>query len=359
MPITVFYCEDCETPITDKATLTHVTDIFKEKTSDAWYAMSAEELAGPDAKCPKCSSKRFRKEKDILDVWFDSGSSHLAVLTKKNDLDWPSDVYLEGGDQYRGWFHSARLLIGVALKGSAPYREAVTNGWTLDEDGRAMSKSTGNGVEPEDVIKQSGADVLRLWVSSVVYYEDVRLGPNMLKRLAEAYFKLRNSFRYILGATSDFDPMKDALAPADMLEIDQWILLRMEDLVTRCRASYDAYEFHKVYRAVFDFAISDLSNLYFDIIKDRLYTTSIHSRERRSAQTAVWRIGSALFRLMAPILVFTADEAWSYFRKPKAWRRTSIWLRSRKHRKSLPDCRTQFERTPASGGVSCRCGPKS
>jgi isoleucyl-tRNA synthetase len=316
VPITVFYCEDCDTPITDKATLTRVTDIFKEKTADAWYSMSAAELAGPDAKCPKCESRNFRKEKDILDVWFDSGSSHLAVLTPKNDLEWPSDMYLEGGDQYRGWFHSS-LLIGVALKGTAPYREVVTNGWTLDEDGRAMSKSLGNTVEPEKVIQQSGADVLRLWVASIVYNEDVRLGENMLKRLAEAYFKLRNSFRYILGATGDFDPSKDALDPADMLEIDQWILLRMEDLVNRCRASYDAYEFQKVYRAVFDFAMSELSNLYFDVIKDRLYTAAIHSRERRSAQTAVWRVGNALFRLMAPILAFTADEAWASFRKPE------------------------------------------
>jgi len=316
VPITVFYCEDCDTAVTDKAILSRVTAIFKEKTSDAWYSMSAEDLAGPDAKCPKCESKKLRKEKDILDVWFDSGSSHLAVLTPKNDLEWPSDMYLEGGDQYRGWFHSS-LLIGVALKGGAPYKEVVTNGWTLDEEGRAMSKSLGNTVEPEKVIQQSGADVLRLWVASIVYNEDVRLGENMLKRLAEAYFKLRNSFRYILGATGDFDPSKDAVDPADMLEIDQWILLRMEDLVARCRASYDAYEFQKVYRAVFDFAISDLSNVYFDIIKDRLYTTAIHSRERRSAQTAVWRVGNALFRLMAPILAFTADEAWSYFRKPE------------------------------------------
>ena len=314
VPIIVFYCEDCETPITDKTILSRVTAIFKEKTADAWYSMSAAELAGPDAKCPKCSSKNFRKEKDILDVWFDSGSSHLAVLTKKNDLEWPADMYLEGGDQFRGWFHSS-LLIGIGLKGGAPYREVVTNGWTLDEEGRAQSKSLGNTVEPEKVIAQSGADVLRLWVASIVYNEDVRLGDSMLKRLSEAYFKLRNSFRYILGATSDFDPVKDALEPAQMLEIDQWILLRMEDLVTRCRAAYDAYEFQKVYRAVFDFAISDLSNLYFDIIKDRLYTMAIHSRERRSAQTAVWRIGNALFRLMAPILAFTADEAWSYFRK--------------------------------------------
>ena len=316
VPITVFYCEDCDTPITDKATLSRVTEIFKEKTSDAWYSMSAQELAGPDARCPKCSSKNFRKEKDILDVWFDSGSSHLAVLTRKNDLEWPADMYLEGGDQYRGWFHSS-LLIGIGLKGAAPYREVVTNGWTLDEDGRAMSKSLGNTVEPEKVIAQSGADVLRLWVASIVYNEDVRLGDNMLKRLAEAYFKLRNSFRYILGATGDFDPAKDAVHPAEMLEIDQWILLRMDDLVAKCRAAYDGYEFQKVYRAVFDFAMSDLSNVYFDIIKDRLYTSAIHSRERRSAQTAVWRIGNGLFRLMAPILAFTADEAWSFFRKPE------------------------------------------
>jgi isoleucyl-tRNA synthetase len=277
--------------------------------------MSAEELAGPDAKCSKCGAGAFRKENDILDVWFDSGCSHLAALTPGNDLPWPSDMYLEGGDQYRGWFHSS-LLVGVALKGASPYRACAANGWVVDGEGRAMHKSKGNAIEPEDFIKQHGAELLRLWASSVDFTEDVRLSSVIIDRLVEAYRKLRNTFRYTLGNLYDFDPARDAVASGEMLEIDRWILARAEDLIRRCRASYDELAFHRVYRAVYDFATADLSAIYFDVLKDRLYTAATKSRARRSGQTALYRLHYALTRLVAPLLSFTAEEVWGYTPKP-------------------------------------------
>lgn len=324
VPIVAFHCEACETTVTDKKILDRVIGKFHEHTADAWWSMTVEELVDGPLACAKCGGTKFRKESDILDVWFDSGSSHLAVLTQENDLEWPSNMYLEGGDQYRGWFHSS-LLIAMALKGQPPYSEIVTNGWTLDEQGRAMSKSLGNTVEPEAVIKEYGAEVLRLWVSSVAYYEDVRLGQSILKQLSDAYRKLRNTFRYALGATGDFDPATDAVSGDAMFEIDQWILHRTDDLVEQCRKHFEEYAFHKVYRAVYDFATVDLSSVYFDIIKDRLYTWPGNHPGRRSAQTAVWRINYALTRLLAPVLAFTSEEVWSYMRKP-AGARESVHL---------------------------------
>ncbi len=309
VPITVFYCEACQEPLTDRRILDRVVALFREHTSDIWYEKSAAELAGPDAKCAKCGAASFRKESDILDVWFDSGSSHLAVLTPKNDLSWPSDMYLEGGDQYRGWFHSS-LLIGVGLKGAAPYRGCATHGWTLDAEGHAMHKSKGNAIEPEEIIKKYGAELLRLWTASVEFTEDVRLSDTILDRLVEAYRKLRNTFRYALGNLHDFDPSSDAVAVEEMLEIDRWILARTEDLIRRCRAWYDELAFHKVYRAIYDFATTDLSAVYFDVLKDRLYTAATNSRARRSGQTALYRVHYALIRLAAPLLAFTAEEVW-------------------------------------------------
>ncbi len=237
VPITVFYCEGCQEPFTDREVLDRVVALFAKETADAWYAKSAAELVGPDACCSKCGGKEFRKENDILDVWFDSGSSHLAVLNEKNGLPWPSNMYLEGGDQYRGWFHSS-LLIGTGLKGAAPYRECLTHGWTLDEHGHAMHKSKGNSIEPEEIIKQGGAEMIRLWTASVEFTEDVTLSKTILDRLTEAYRKLRNTFRYALGNLSDFDPAVDSVPVDDMLEIDRWILARAEDVVKRCREAY-------------------------------------------------------------------------------------------------------------------------
>jgi isoleucyl-tRNA synthetase len=314
VPITVFYCEKCGDTLTDRKYLDPIVKQFAEQTSDVWYTKSAAELLGPDVTCSKCGGHEFRKENDILDVWFDSGTSHLAVLTEANGLPWPADMYLEGGDQYRGWFHSS-LLVGVGLKGRAPYRECATNGWTLDDAGRAMSKSLGNVIAPEEIIKKYGADVLRLWVASVEYTEDVRLSQVILDRLTDAYRKFRNTFRYALGNLHDFDPATDALPASELQEIDRWMLYRTADLVVRCRAHYKEYGFHRAYQALYGFA-TELSSVYFDILKDRLYTTAPRSKARRSAQTALYRIHTAFVRLAAPILAFTAEEVWENTRRP-------------------------------------------
>jgi isoleucyl-tRNA synthetase len=314
VPITVFYCDGCGEPFTERKHLDAVVALIRKHTSDVWYEKSAAELLGGGASCPKCGGMEFRKESDILDVWFDSGSSHLAVLTEKDGLPWPSDMYLEGGDQYRGWFHSS-LLVGVGSRGGSPYRECATNGWTLDGDGRAMSKSLGNVIAPEEVVKKYGADVLRLWVSSVEFSEDVRFSELILTRLTEAYRKLRNTFRYALGNLSDFDPASDALQAAELTEFDRWILYRAAALVEQCRAGYDALTFHRTYQAISNFATTDLSSVYFDVLKDRLYTAGKASQSRRAAQTALYRVHTALVRLVAPILSFTAEEAWQHTKR--------------------------------------------
>ncbi len=317
VPIIVFYCEGCQEALTDRKILDRVVALFAEHSADIWYDRTAAELAGPDAVCPKCGGREFRKEKDILDVWFDSGSSHLAVLTPANDLPWPSNMYLEGADQYRGWFHSS-LLVGVALRGEAPYKECATNGWTLDEQGRAMSKSLGIGIHPDQIIPKYGADVLRLWAASVDFTEDVRLSETILQRLSEAYRKYRNTFRWALGNLHDFDPKRDAIPGDQLLEIDRWVLLRAEALVAQCRAWYNEFAFHKVYRAVYDFFASELSAIYIDASKDALYTAAPNAHRRRSAQTAIYRITHALVRLVAPLLSFTTEEVWGYLAKPAA-----------------------------------------
>ncbi len=316
VPITVFYCEKCGEALTDRKYLDPVVEMFKTQTADAWYQHTAAELLPPDVKCPKCGASEFRKENDILDVWFDSGASHLAVM-EPNGMGWPADMYLEGGDQYRGWFHSS-LLIGVGLRGASPYRECATAGWTLDGEGRPMSKSLGNVISPETIIKKYGADVLRLWVSSVAFHEDVRMSELILTRLTEAYRKLRNTLRYTLGNLADFDPETDAVGVGDLPEIDRWILYRAAALVETCRANYEEISFHRVYQAIYNFATTDLSSVYFDVLKDRLYTSAPNSRARRSAQTALYRVQHALIRLAAPLLAFTCEEAWGHSRRRAA-----------------------------------------
>ncbi len=315
VPIVAFTCKNCEQLVTDREPLDKVVDLFREHSADVWYERTAEELLGPGFQCAHCGGTEFEKERDILDVWFDSGSSHLAVLNEANGLPWPSDMYLEGGDQYRGWFHSS-LLVGVGLKGDAPYRGCLTNGWTLDGEGRAMSKSLGNTIEPEKIIKQYGAEILRLWVSSVEFWEDVRLSDTILTRLTEAYRKIRNTFRYGLGNLDGFDPATDMVPFGELQEIDQWILTRADDLIAKCRKWYDEYAFHRIYQAAYAFCATDLSAVYFDILKDRLYTTAPKSAARRSAQTALWRLTDALTRLLAPVLAFTCEEIWHAFAKP-------------------------------------------
>jgi isoleucyl-tRNA synthetase len=314
VPILVFYCETCQEPFTDRRVLDRVVGLIRQYTADVWYSRSAAELVGEEGVCKKCGGKSFRKENDILDVWFDSGASHLAVLTPENNLPWPSDMYLEGGDQYRGWFHSS-LLVAVGLRGTAPYRASATNGWTLDGEGRALSKSKG-AEEVEKVINKYGAELLRLWTASVDFTEDVRFSDTIVSRLIEAYRKLRNTFRYALGNLADFDPVADAVPVGEMLEIDRWILSRAEDLVRNCRGWYDENSFHKVYRAIYDFATTDLSAVYFDVLKDRLYTAATKSKSRRSGQTALYKVHYALTRLAAPLLAFTTEEVWSYTKKP-------------------------------------------
>ncbi len=311
VPIVVFYCEKCREPLTDRRILDSVVDLFAVHSADIWFDKTAADLIPAGSKCGKCGSTDFTKENDILDVWFDSGSSQLAVLNEEYGLRWPSDFYMEGGDQYRGWFQSS-LLIAVALRGASPFRGCATHGWALDGEGRAMHKSLGNSIEPEEVIKDSGAEIIRLWAASVDFTEDVRISPTILTRLSEAYRKLRNTFRYILGNIHDFDSAKDAVPGDELTEIDQWILVRAEELVSRSRIWYDEFAFNKVYRAVYDFATVDLSNVYFDVLKDRLYTSATKSKARRSAQTALYRLAHALVRLLAPILSFTTEEVWGH-----------------------------------------------
>ena len=309
-PIIVFYCDACGSRLEDFTALRNVVKWFETEGADAWYKHPAEELLPPGTTC-HCGGTKWRKENDILDVWFDSGSSHLAVL-KGNE--WPADIYLEGPDQYRGWFHSS-LLIAVGVRDKAPYRGVVTHGWTLDEQGRPMSKSLGNVVLPSEICDKWGADLLRLWVASQEYQADVKMSERVMTQLSEAYRKIRNTFRFALGNLNNFDPTRDALPNAELDEMDQWMLERTADLVKRCREWYAAYEFHRIYHAIHDFCVVDLSAFYYDVLKDRLYTKAPNNKSRRSALTAVWKITSALVRLAVPILVFTTEEIWKYFPK--------------------------------------------
>ena len=316
VPITVFHCVDCKKPILDADLAQHALELFRKEGADAWYAHTEAELLPPGAHCPDCGGTNLRRETDILDVWFDSGSSHYAVLGHRWDLPWPSDIYLEAGDQYRGWFHSS-LLVALGTNGAAPYRQVLTHGWVLDAQGRAMSKSIGNVIEPQEVIKTHGAEILRLWAASVEFGEDVSISPEMLTRLSEAYRKLRNTFRYCLGNLYDFDPAKDSVEASQLEEIDSWALVRTAELLERVQAAYNEYAFHKVYRGVYDFATVDLSSFYFDILKDRLYTAPAGSVRRRAAQTTLYRIADALVRVVAPLLSFTADEVWTHLPAPQ------------------------------------------
>ena len=311
-PIIVFYCDACGKRLEDFAALRSVVKWFEKEGADAWYKHSAEELLPPGTKCSCGAGGKWRKENDILDVWFDSGSSHLAVLHGK---EWPADVYLEGPDQYRGWFHSS-LLIAVGVRDKAPYRGVVTHGWTLDEQGRPMSKSLGNVVLPAEICDRWGADLLRLWVASQEYQADVKMSERVMTQLSEAYRKIRNTFRFALGNLDKFDPSRDALPNEQLEEIDRWMLERTAELVKRCREWYSSYEFHRVYHAIHDYCVVDLSAFYYDVLKDRLYTKAPRNHSRRSAQTAVWKITSVLVRLAAPILVFTGEELWKYLPKP-------------------------------------------
>ena len=310
VPIPIFYCDACGADIVTPETIDHVSELFRAHGSNVWFDREAEELLPDGFKCPKCGHTHFTKETDIMDVLFDSGSTHAAVLDERPYLHFPADIYLEGGDQYRGWFQSS-MLTSIAAKGVAPYRQIITHGWTVDGEGRAMHKSLGNAVAPEEIIKDYGADMLRLWVASADYTQDMRISKDIMKQLSEAYLKIRNTARYMLGNLAGFDPDRDQVPYAQMQALDRYALSRYNELVKTVRAAYDRYEFHAVYRAVYNFCVIDLSNLYLDVIKDRLYCEGASSPERRSAQTALYVILDGMTRLIAPILAFTSDEIWA------------------------------------------------
>ena len=309
LPIPVFYCSDCGKPICNDETVAAVSKLFGEKGSNAWYEMEAADILPRDFKCPYCGkSAGFTKEEDTLDGWFDSGSTHFASM-KKDQGFWPATMYLEGLDQYRGWFQSSLLTAVGAFGQGAPFKECVTHGWTVDGEGRAMHKSLGNGVDPADIFKKYGADLLRLWAGSADYHVDVRCSDAIFKQLSQNYLKFRNTARYCLGNLAGFDP-DHLVAPQDMLELDRWAVTKLNELTQQCFTAYDNYEFHVVSHAINDFCVVELSSFYLDIIKDRLYCEETDGLARRSAQTALWLILDTITKLFAPILAFTCDEIW-------------------------------------------------
>jgi isoleucyl-tRNA synthetase len=308
VPIPAFYCKTCGEILLRADLARHVADVFEKDTADAWYARDARDLLPPGFACPKCGGTSFDKETDILDVWFDSGSSHAAVLGHRRDLPWPADVYLEGSDQHRGWFHSS-LLIGVATRGRAPYDAVITHGFTVDAEGKKISKSLGNDVDTQKLINTYGAEILRMWTIMVDYREDMRISDDMIKRVAESYRKVRNTIRYLLSNLYDFDPARDALAEDALDELDRYALARHRQVVARVLEAYDSYEFHLVYHQLVQYSAADLSSFYMDVLKDRLYCDASGGSRRRSAQTVLHRVARDLCLLLAPVLPFTTDEA--------------------------------------------------
>ena len=311
VPIPIFYCEDCGAEIINEETIKNVADIFRKEGADAWYEREAGDLLPAGYKCPKCGSVHFKKETDIMDVWFDSGSTHAAVLDNRDYLRSPADLYLEGADQYRGWFQSS-LLTSVATKGVAPYKTIVTHGWVVDGEGKKMSKSLGNTIIPEDIVNQYGADILRLWVASSDYHADIRISKDILKQLTEAYRKIRNTARFILGCIGDFDPDKDAVSLDQLEPIDKWALNRLDELNNKCKDAFDKFEYHIIFHAIHNFCVVDMSNFYLDVLKDRLYVEKADSETRRAAQTTIYKVLDTLTLLLAPIISFTANEIWQF-----------------------------------------------
>jgi isoleucyl-tRNA synthetase len=315
VPIAVFLCESCGQPLNDKAVNQKVVELFAKSGADAWFTPESDGILPPNTKCPHCAGAKFEKETDIFDVWLESGASYLALIGDEPSYPWPSDLYLEGGDQYRGWFQSS-LLCAMGTHGTPPYTGVVTPGWTLDEKGQAMSKSRGNDVDPVDISNRLGAEVVRLWVASVDFREDVVGSEALMQRVGETYRTIRNNlFRFVLSNLYEFEPERDALAFAELEEIDQYMLRLTAALVTDVKRWYDEFAFHRIYHRINYYCVTELSAFYFDVIKDRLYIRAPKSKARRSAQTAVWRIGEALTRLLAPITTFTSEEVWGYLPK--------------------------------------------
>jgi isoleucyl-tRNA synthetase len=349
VPIAVFLCQSCNQPVMNAALNKRIVELFDHDGAEAWHTAVADSLLPAGAACAHCGGTAFRRETDILDVWFDSGVSWFAVAESDPDLkaayagfeagNGTQCLYLEGGDQHRGWFHSS-LLTSVALRGHAPYSHVSTAGWTLDEQGRAMSKSLGNGVDPVDIANRLGGEIVRLWVASIDFREDMAASENLMQRCADIYRKLRNTFRFLLGNLHGFTPAADRVAEAELLPLDRYMLARTRELTEKVRDWYAAFEFHRVYHAVNEFAIVDLSSFYLDVLKDRMYTFAPSSLERRSAQTVLWQITEALVRLVAPILSFTADEVWEYLPEVEA-REVSV------HLAQFPQPKEVFSEEPA------------
>ena len=334
VPIPIFYCEDCNEHLVNDDTINAVADLFAKEGSDAWWAHSAEEILPQGTKCPKCGGTHFRKESDIMDVWFDSGSSHAAVCKTRPELAWPADMYLEGSDQHRGWFQSS-LLTSVATEGKAPYRAVLTHGYVVDGEGRKMSKSVGNTVAPQEVIAQYGADIIRLWAASSDYKADIRISKEILKQLSEVYRKIRNTIRYILGNTNDFNYETDKVEFKDMLELDRWALMHMQLLKKEVSAAYESYDFHVLYHAIHNFCSVEMSSYYLDILKDRLYAYKAESFERRSAQTAMYEIMLDLVVMIAPVLSFTMEEVWQFMKKPASMPESVFMM-------PWPECKEEY-----------------
>ena len=308
LPIPVFYCDDCHKPVCTDESIEAVATLFEKEGSNAWFDREAADILPAGFVCPHCGGTHFTKETDTLDGWFDSGSTHYAAMQRDQGF-WPSDMYMEGGDQYRGWFQSSLLVAVGALGKGAPYRECLTHGWTVDGEGKAMHKSLGNGVDPADIVKEFGADMIRLWAGSADYHVDVRCSKEIFKQLGQNYLKFRNTARYCLGNLDGFNA-DDLVAPADMLELDRWAVTRLNALIEKVESAYRNYEFHVVSHAINDFCVVDLSSFYLDIIKDRLYCEERDGLKRRSAQTALFLILDSMTRMFAPILAFTCDEIW-------------------------------------------------
>ena len=307
VPIPIVYCAHCSEALVSRQVAEHLADLVEREGADTWFEREAHELLPPGTSCSHCGKKRFVKEEDILDVWFDSGVSHEAVLTQWEDLIWPADLYLEGSDQHRGWFHSS-LLVAISSRGQAPYRAVLTHGYVVDGQGKKMSKSLGNVIAPQDIIRRHGAEILRLWVASENYREDVRISPDILQRMVEAYRRIRNTCRFLLGNLNDFDPQKNAIPYNQLFEIDRFMLHRLQQLTTRILKAYREHEYHTFYHKFNNFCILELSAFYLDILKDRLYIFRPDSLERRAAQTTLWDILMTMVKLMAPVLSFTAEE---------------------------------------------------
>jgi len=316
VPITVFFCKGCDTIMISQEIIDHVAGIVEKRGADIWFEENEENLIPPGTRCSKCGGDKFRKETDILDVWFDSGISYAAVMEMRDGLKSPSDLYLEGSDQHRGWFHSS-LLCSVGTRGSAPYKRVLTHGFVVDGEGKAMHKSAGNVIAPEDIIKNYGAEIIRLWVAGEDYRDNIRLSKEILQRLTEAYRRIRNTCRYLLGNLNDFDVNRDSVSYDQMEELDKWALNRLQEINERITKAYENFDFHIVYHTLYNFCIIDLSSFYLDIIKDRLYVSPKKSIARRSAQTAMNEILNVLVRLMAPVLSFTADEIWQFMEDGK------------------------------------------